>query len=100
MNEYMIFMCNDASDAVAADDGVRWGVYLSHLRQSGCFDGGSSLGSGEVLRKGMPPQPAGTELTGFIRIRAETLEDAKRFVVGNPTFEAGGTVVVRELVRD
>jgi hypothetical protein len=100
MNEYMIFMHNDASDTAAADDGERWGAYLMHLRQSGCFDGGSSLGIGEELKKGQSSRPAGTALTGFIRIRAETLEDAKRFLVGNPTYEAGGTVEVRELVRD
>jgi len=100
MNEYIIFMLNDATDPIAADDGIRWGEYITKLRQSGRFDGGSSIGNGERLRKGQSSKPAGAELTGFIRVRAENIEDAKRYLVGNPTYEAGGTVEVRELPRD
>jgi hypothetical protein len=38
-------------------------------------------------------------LSGYIRVRAASLEDARRFVVGNPVYEAGGTVEIRELPR-
>ena len=100
MNEYILLMLNDATDLAAADDGVRWGQYIAELRQSGRFDGGSSIGTGERLRKGQPSQPVNAELTGFIRVRAENIEDAKRFLVGNPTYEAGGTVEIRELSRE
>ncbi|OYT91756.1 MAG: hypothetical protein CFE43_11690 [Burkholderiales bacterium PBB3] len=100
MNEYILFMCNDASDPIAANDGVQWGEYITTLRQSGCFDGGSSIGAGERVRKGQASEPASADWTGFIRVRAESLEDAKRLLVGNPTYEAGGTVEVRELLRD
>ena len=40
-----------------------------------------------------------TPLTGYIRIRAESLEAARHYLSGNPTFEAGGTVEIRELPR-
>jgi hypothetical protein len=38
-------------------------------------------------------------LTGFIRVRAKSLEQAKALVAGNPLYEAGGTVEIRELPR-
>jgi len=100
MNDYILLMHNDAADKLAADDGERWGAYISGLRQSGQFDGGSSIGMGERFRKGHTPLAANAELTGFIRVRAESMEDAQRFLVGNPTYEAGGTVEVRELPRE
>ncbi|HEX5686818.1 MAG TPA: hypothetical protein VFY73_22645 [Ideonella sp.] len=100
MNEYILFMLNDAADSLAANDGARWGHYMAELRQGGRFDGGSAIGIGGRFRKGRPAQPANAELTGFIRVRAENLEDAKRFLIGNPTYEAGGTVEIRELPRE
>ena len=36
-------------------------------------------------------------LTGFIRVRADDLNDAVRLLAKNPTFEAGGSIEVREL---
>ena len=38
-------------------------------------------------------------LTGYIRVRAESLDQAKSLLAGNPLFEAGGTVEIRELPR-
>ncbi len=100
MNDYILFMLNDATDPLVAGDGARWGQYITELRQIGRFDGGSSIGQGERHRKGQSPQPATAELIGFIRVRAENIEDAKRFLIGNPTHEAGGTVEIRELPRE
>jgi hypothetical protein len=39
-------------------------------------------------------------MNGFIRVRAEDLTAAKKFLIGNPIYEAGGTVEIRELLRD
>jgi len=36
-------------------------------------------------------------LSGFIRIAASSLDDALKLLAGNPVFEAGGTVEIREL---
>jgi hypothetical protein len=33
-------------------------------------------------------------------VTANSLEEAKRLVIGNPVFECGGTVEVRELPRE
>jgi hypothetical protein len=38
-------------------------------------------------------------LSGYVRIQAESLSHAKTLVQGNPVFEAGGTVEIRELPR-
>jgi len=38
-------------------------------------------------------------LTGFIRVAADSLEDAQGLSAGNPVSEAGGTVEIRELPR-
>jgi hypothetical protein len=100
MNEYILLMHSDATDTLTADDSERWGQYIAGLRQSGRFDGGSSIGTGERFRKGQSPQPPNADLTGFIRVRAENIEDATRFLTGNPTYEAGGTVEIRELPRE
>ena len=43
MNDYILFMHSDAKDTTAADDGEKWAEYISILRKSGQFDGGSSI---------------------------------------------------------
>jgi hypothetical protein len=40
-----------------------------------------------------------THLTGYVRVSADSLAHAKSMVAGNPHFEAGGTVEIRELPR-
>lgn len=100
MKEYILLMHGDATHRDAAEDAADWAKYLSALRGSGRFDGGSSIGPGVRLRSGHPVQPADPDITGFIRVRAQSLEDARQFLKGNPVFEAGGTVEVRELPSD
>ncbi|MEE1926263.1 hypothetical protein V0R50_20320 [Pseudomonas sp. 148P] len=100
MNDYMLLMHRDAHNPQAAADPERWGEYLAWLQGTGQFDGGSSIGTGLRLRKGRPEQPDDSDLSGFIRVRAASLEEAKGFLSGNPVYEAGGTVVIRELPRN
>lgn len=100
MKDFIVFTYSDATDCAAANDGEKWGKYLAKLRDSGCFEGGSSIGPGLRLRKGYPDTPSKPELNGFIRIRADDLLDAQRFLTGNPFYEAGGTVEIRDLPLD
>lgn len=93
MNDYIILMLDDAPDSSDGD----WDGYIAGLRQSGQFDGGSSIGSGKRLKKGQPEQAAGLNVTGFIRVRAASIDDAKLLLAGNPDYEAGGSVEIREL---
>lgn len=97
MNEYILLMHQDAPNPEAANDPAQWARYITRLRGTGQFDGGSSIGQGERLRKGQLSQPSDTDLSGFIRVRAANLEEARALLAGNPVYEAGGTVDIREL---
>ena len=93
MADYIFLMHDDA-----ADDGD-WEPYLGRLRQSGSFQGGSAIGDGVCARKSGSAAPVTAYLTGYIRVTAESLDQAKSLLAGNPHFEAGGTVEIRELPR-
>lgn len=99
MNEYILLMHDDVVDRAAADDGAQWGAYMSTLRQSGGFDGGSAIGAGMCVKKAGAARST-SQLTGYIRVRAQSLDEAKQFLIGNPVYEAGGTVETCELPKD
>jgi hypothetical protein len=99
MNDYLLLMHDDLPPGATPADEA-WGAYFAKLRSSGVFDGGSSIGDGVCLSKSGRPPAIARHLTGFIRVRAASLEAAKALVVGNPVYEAGGTVELRELPRD
>jgi hypothetical protein len=40
------------------------------------------------------------QVGGCIWVRADDLDQAKTVLEGNPVYEAGGTVEIRELTRD
>lgn len=85
----------------AADAALDWGPYLASLQDAGRLRGGSAIGRGTCVRKagtGTAPQITG-HIVGYIRVAATDLEDALGALPGNPTFEAGGTVEIRELPR-
>ncbi len=94
MGDYIFLMHNDA----VADD-EQWEPYIRGLQQRGCFQGGSAIGDGTCLRRSGAPASLSAHLAGFIRVSAEDLEQAKSLLSGNPVFEAGGTVEIRELPR-
>jgi hypothetical protein len=94
MAEYILLMHNDA---VSNDDS--WGPYIQKLQQGGFFEGGSVIGDGVCSRKGGEPSSVTAHLTGYIRVNARSIDQAKSLLAGNPHFEAGGTVEIRELPR-
>lgn len=98
MKEYILLMHNDVQDQQRADNSNNWDNYLSTLRDSGQFDGGSAIGNGQRYNKHLADQNANTEIGGFIRIRAENLQAAKQLLAGNPVYEAGGLVEIREVL--
>jgi hypothetical protein len=94
MAEYILLMHDDA-----VDDENAWASYIERLNKTGCFQGGSAIGDGIcVCKTGSAPQVT-THLTGYIRMNADNLDHAKSMLAGNPLFEAGGTVEIRELPR-
>ena len=94
MAAYIFLMHNDADD-----DDAGWEPYLRKLMAEGVFEGGSAIGDGICARKDRKPPEVTEHLTGYIRVTADSLEQAKSFLAGNPHFEAGGTVEIRELPR-
>ena len=97
MHDFILLMHNDASSAVSSD---MWEHYFASLRMRGAFGGGSSIGPGECVRKTGAAAATTDHLGGFIRIRARDLSEARQLVAGNPVFECGGTVEIRELPRN
>lgn len=100
MKDYIILMHNDSSNSAIANDEKGWGNYFKLLQKSGLFEGGSEIGKGVAIRKSGKVGSSSDHLSGFIRIRANHLEHAKEFLVGNPIYEGGGTVEIRELPQN
>jgi hypothetical protein len=94
MAEYILLMHDDASD-----DATAWGPYLQRLKERGWFEGGSAIGDGVCARKTGAAPAVTAHLTGYIRVNADSLDHARSMLTGNPQFEAGGTVEIRELPR-
>jgi len=97
MKDYILLM--HAGAPSAGPDA--WGSYIGKLRAGGHFEGGSSIGAGICVSKAAGHTAAiSNHLAGYLRIQADDLEHATRLLAGNPVFEAGGTVEIRELPRD
>ena len=94
MADYILFMHDDA-----VDDPNAWDAYLPTLKQKGVFEGGSAIGGGICTRKGVAAADITKHLVGYIRVAAATIDEVKSLLSGNPHFEAGGTVEIRELPR-
>jgi muramoyltetrapeptide carboxypeptidase LdcA involved in peptidoglycan recycling len=93
MADYILFMHDDAE----ADDPSAWDAYLQTLKQKGVFEGGSAIGGGICMRKDTAPREIAKHLVGYIRVAAATMDEVKSLLSGNPHFEQGGTVEIREL---
>jgi hypothetical protein len=100
MPDYLFLMHDDENpdlgSEVSSDD---WGPYIGRLQASGNFQGGSAIGTGVCARKSGAVPAIARHLVGFIRVGADSLDHARTLLVGNPVFEAGGTVEIRELPR-
>jgi len=97
MNDYIFLMHDDVPSH--ADRGLDWAPYFERLRAAGAFQGGSAIGGGVCASK-RGSTAFTTHLSGYIRVKAADLTQARELVNGNPVFEAGGTVEIRELPRD
>ncbi len=99
MHDYILFMHDDARESPGVDTDAAWGSYLEALQKSGRFLGGSALGGGKChALSGTAKEPT-AHITGYLRVQADNIDDARAFLKGNPVFEAGGTVEIRELPR-
>lgn len=96
MADYILLMHADGGP----ESGEAWGRYLEGLRATGRFSGGSTVGAGACFRRTGTPAPVSAQITGYIRVEAESVEAARAFLHGNPAYEAGATIEIRELPRD
>ena len=100
MSEFILLMHNDVADDDAGSwELYSWELYLQKLRENGSFEGGSAIGEGICVRKRGRAPSTTSHLTGYIRVKADSIDRAKLLLAGNPHFEAGGTVEIRELPR-
>ena len=97
MNDYILFMHDDVPSH--GDRGPEWATYFEKLRAAGAFQGGTAIGGGVCASKRGSVPTLTTHISGYIRIKAADLTQARDVVNGNPVFEAGGTVEIRELTR-
>lgn len=99
MREYMLLMHDDSREDSSGERDAVWGRYLEGLSKSGRFLGGSAIGQGESFALSGTPKAVTSHIRGYLVVRAESIEVARRFLAGNPVYEAGGTVEIRELPR-
>jgi hypothetical protein len=95
MKDFLLLMHGGTNTESSA-----WGPYLAGLRASGVFQGGSSIGDGVCVTRGSNAPEITRHLSGYIKIRANDLAHATSMLAGNPVYEAGGVVEIRELPVD
>ena len=98
MNDYILLMHNDVPGQHRRRD-EEWDAYFTKLRTAGAFQGGSAIGDGLCVSKAGLPRQITQHISGYIRIQAASLSAARKMVEGNPVYEAGGTVEIRELPK-
>ena len=91
-----LFLHHDDAGEMRMED---WGAYIGRLQAQGVFQGGSAIGEGMVRRKAGKPRPLTTGVYGYLRVTADDLDGAGALLAGHPSYEAGGTVEIRELPR-
>lgn len=93
MPDFLILMHADETDPGPQT----WEPYLTRLADAGVLRGGSAIGAGTCVRRTGPVPPVSSHLAGFIRVEADSIAHVKKLLPGNPTYEAGGTIEIREL---
>jgi hypothetical protein len=99
MVDFIFLMHNDSPRRVGGSDDDGWGPYIQRLKASGHFEGGSAVGGGVCVNRAGTRVEVSAHIVGFITVQAESLDHARKLLDGNPVFEAGGTVEIRELPR-
>lgn len=94
MADFILFMHGDYDQGTKSEN---WQPYLDMLDSAGALRGGSAIGPGFCVRRSGDLPSLSMHLVGYVKIEARDLNHARELVVGNPVYEAGGTVEIREL---
>ena len=76
-----------------------WASYIERLVSQGVMRGGSAIGDGVCVRKSGGTPPITAHIGGYIKVEVDSLDAAKALLPGNPVYEAGGIIEIRELPR-
>ena len=96
MADYLFLMHDTEGTAPVVAD---WGPYIEGLVAKGVMRGGSAIGNGLCVRMSGDVPAITTHLGGYIKVEVEDLDAARALLPGNPVYEAGGVVEIRELPR-
>jgi hypothetical protein len=99
MNDYMLLMHEDSPETGDLRSRYDWQPYLDKLRKSGRLTGGSAIGTGICVSKSGETANITAHLSGFMRVQANSIAEVRKLLEGNPVYEAGGTVEIRELPK-
>jgi hypothetical protein len=69
------------------------------LVRTGKFRRGSAIDSGVCRRKSGASPPITARIGSYIRVEADSLAEVEAMLPGNPVYENGGTVEIRELAK-
>jgi hypothetical protein len=96
MPDYLMLMHNDPVRSSRESD---WEAYIQTLVKSGTYRGMGAIGSGVCRRKSGTAPPITARIGSYIRLKVESLAEVEALLAGNPVFENGGTVELRELPK-
>ena len=91
-----IYLRHEAEPA----DPEAWQAYVDRLNEKGVLRGGSAIGRGQCLRKNGVAPPISSHIVGYVRIEVDDMAAAQALLEGNPVYEAGGVIELRELPRE
>lgn len=94
MAQFMLLMHNDYDMEGRSEN---WQQYLDGLASAGVLRGGSAMGAGVCMRRAADAPANTRHLVGYVKLEVRDLGHARECVHGNPVYEAGGTVEIREL---
>ena len=98
MNEFLFLMHADAP-AAERESQPTWVTYLAKLQSAGVLLGGSAIGDGICVSKRGAEGEIARHISGYLKVKAESMDAARALLEGNPVYESGGTVEIRELPR-
>jgi hypothetical protein len=76
-----------------------WPPYIEMLVSKGVMRGGSAVGDGVCVRKSGDVPAITAHIGGYIKVEVDSLDAAKALLPGNPVYEAGGVIEIRELPK-
>ena len=88
-----IYLMHEAEPA----DPAAWQAYIDGLNDKGVLRGGSAIGKGVCLKRDGHAPPISSHIVGYVRIEVDDMATAQALLAGNPVYEAGGVIEVREL---